>query len=79
MEGVNLKFEKEALKAIVKSVAAKRTGARALRSSMENMMNEIMFNVPSDKGIKEIVITKGTVTGNRQPKIIRSKEHKKIA
>ena len=79
MEGVNLKFEKEALKAIVKSVVAKRTGARALRSSMENMMNEIMFNVPSDKEIKEIVITKGTVTGNRGAKIIRRKEHKKIA
>ena len=79
LEGVSLKFEHGALKTIVEQVAEKRTGARALRSSMEKMMNEIMFNIPSDKSIKEVTITKGTVTGRRQPKITRRKEQKKIA
>jgi ATP-dependent Clp protease ATP-binding subunit ClpX len=79
MEGVKLDFEKEALKEVVSEVAEKRTGARALRSAMERIMTDIMFEVPSKKGIAEIVVTPSVVRGKRKPKIIKVKEKKKTA
>ena len=79
MEGVKLSFDREALKAVVNEVKDKRTGARALRTVMERVMSDIMFNTPSEKGITEVIITQGAVSGKRKPKIIRVKERKKIA
>ncbi len=79
MESVELQIENEALKAIVLEVKKKRTGARALRSVMERVMSDIMFNIPSEKDVRKVIITKGVVTGKRKPKIIRRKEEKKRA
>jgi ATP-dependent Clp protease ATP-binding subunit ClpX len=79
MEGVKLDFEPGALKEIVSQVKEKRTGARALRGLMERLMNDIMFTIPSDKQIHEVTITRGTVTGKRQPKMVRTREKKKRA
>lgn len=62
MEGVKLTFRKEALKLLAKKAAEKGTGARALRSLIENMMTDIMFEVPSKAGkVKECIITEKTV------------------
>ncbi len=81
MEGVKLHFDKDALKEVVKQVMKKRTGARALRSTMERIMNDIMFNIPSQKGVKEVSITRGVVTGKRKPKLtkIEAESQKMIA
>jgi ATP-dependent Clp protease ATP-binding subunit ClpX len=70
MENVKLHFEPPALKAIVQEVKKKRTGARALRSVMERVMNDIMFDIPSQKNVKEVIINKGVVTGKKQPKVV---------
>jgi ATP-dependent Clp protease ATP-binding subunit ClpX len=70
MENVKLHFEPQALKAIVQEVKKKRTGARALRSVMERVMNDIMFDIPSQKNVKEVIINKGVVTGKKQPKVV---------
>ena len=78
MEGVILHFERDALKAVAHEVAKKRTGARALRGVMERIMCDIMFSVPSRKDVKEVIITKGVVSGKRKPKIVTAKK-KKIA
>ena len=62
MEGVKLTFRKEALKLLAKKAAEKGTGARALRSLIENMMTDIMFEVPAKAGkVKECIITEKTV------------------
>lgn len=72
MEGVKLQFNDEALLAIAQKAKEAGTGARALRLILENLLRELMFEVPSDEGISEILIEKETVTQNKPPIIKRS-------
>ncbi len=67
MEGVDLKFEEEALTAIVKKAKARKTGARGLRSIMEEAMLDIMFTLPSMKDITKCVITAETIEKKAPP------------
>ena len=60
-ENVKLKFEKSALEALADKAVAKGTGARGLRSLIENMMSSIMFDLPSRTDVAECIITKDTV------------------
>ncbi|MCS6818799.1 MAG: ATP-dependent Clp protease ATP-binding subunit ClpX [Chitinophagales bacterium] len=57
-EGINLKFEQEALDFIVEKALELNLGARGLRSICEAIMNEAMFELPSEKGVKEFVVTR---------------------
>lgn len=77
MEGVKLQFTEEALQAIAKQAITAGTGARALRLILENSMKELMYEVPSDDTISEIVIDKETILDKTPPAIKRS--DKKIA
>lgn len=76
-EGVKLQFSKEALEAIAQQAIAAGTGARALRLILENLMRDLMYEVPSDDTIMEIVIEKEMVTEKKPPLIKRA--DKKIA
>jgi len=67
LEGVKLTFQQEALKAVVEMAIKRGTGARALRSVLEDTMMEIMFQLPSQKGIKECIITKEVITQGKEP------------
>jgi ATP-dependent Clp protease ATP-binding subunit ClpX len=67
MEDVDLEFEEEALKAIVKRAKARKTGARGLRSIMEASMLDIMFTLPSMNNISKCVITKETIEKQAPP------------
>tara|TARA_R110002124_G_scaffold134495_4_gene297277 strand:- start:12311 stop:13564 length:1254 start_codon:yes stop_codon:yes gene_type:complete len=67
MEDVDLEFEDEALKAIVKRAKSRKTGARGLRSIMEEAMLDIMFTLPSMKDISRCVITAETITKQAPP------------
>ena len=67
MEGVELVFHEEALKAIARKAIERKTGARGLRSIMEGILLETMFELPGLKGVKEIVISSDVVTGNARP------------
>ncbi len=70
-DGVELEFEHDALKAIVKKAVEQKTGARGLRSIVENVMTDIMFEAPSDTTIKKVVITKECITKGKEPYIER--------
>ena len=70
LDGVELTFEPDALVEIAKLAIERKTGARGLRSIIENIMLEVMFDLPSRDDIKECVITKETVADNAQPKLI---------
>lgn len=72
MEGVKLQFTDEALTAIAQLAIEAGTGARALRLILENLMRELMFDVPSDEAINEIMIEKETVTEKKPPLIKRT-------
>ena len=69
IDGVELEFEQEALEAIVDKAIERKTGARGLRSIIEEIMKDIMFDIPSNPKIVKCVITKETVLGTEGPKI----------
>ncbi len=78
MEGVTLSVDKGALKALAAQAVTKGTGARALRSMLERIMLEIMYDVPSREDIAEVTITRAVVEGKKPP-IIRLKKQEKAA
>jgi ATP-dependent Clp protease ATP-binding subunit ClpX len=78
MEGVVLSVDKGALKALAAQAVTKGTGARALRSMLERIMLEIMYEVPSREDIAEVTINRAVVEGKKPP-IIRLKKQEKAA
>lgn len=69
-DGVELEFEAEALAEVAREAIAKNTGARGLRSILEEVMLEIMYEIPSDESIKKCVISLDTVKNRQRPKVI---------
>jgi ATP-dependent Clp protease ATP-binding subunit ClpX len=67
LEGVELSFEQGALEAIVAKAQKRRTGARALRGVMEEVMNPIMYMIPDVAGIRKCVVTTEVVTNGANP------------
>jgi len=72
MDDVELEFEREALEAIVDKAIERKTGARGLRSIIEEIMRDIMFDIPSNEKIERCIITRDTVSNNAGPKIIEN-------
>ncbi len=70
MENVHLKFTDGALVAIAKEALERKTGARGLRSILENSMLDVMYDIPSQDGVKEVVINEEVVTGGVKPVIL---------
>ena len=70
MDGVTLSFEKGALDAIAEEAIGRNTGARGLRSIMENLMMPLMYEIPSRDDVAEVIITKGCVGGKSKPKLV---------
>jgi len=77
MENVELEFDKFAVNAIVKKAMIKKTGARALRSIVEDIMLDIMYELPNKKDVDKCIITKDVVEKGKEPIFI--KEEKKSA
>ena len=71
LDGVDLKFDREAVEAIAEKTLKRKTGARGLRSIMEETMMDLMFTIPSDNSIKNCTITREAVEGTGEPVITR--------
>lgn len=67
MEGAHLRIEEPALDAIVKRAIERKTGARGLRSIMESILLDTMFDLPSEKNVVEVVVTGETITKGVPP------------
>ncbi|MBE5946508.1 MAG: ATP-dependent Clp protease ATP-binding subunit ClpX [Lachnospiraceae bacterium] len=67
LDGVDLEFEEGALRAIAKEANERKTGARGLRSIMENVVMDLMYEIPSDDYIESCVITEAVVTEGAEP------------
>jgi ATP-dependent Clp protease ATP-binding subunit ClpX len=67
LEKVKLKFTDGALKAVAKLSAERKSGARGLRSILENIMLDIMYDIPSRPDVKECVISEEVVVNREQP------------
>ena len=74
MDGVKLKFAKGALAAIAKKALARESGARGLRAIMEEAMLDVMYDVPSKQGIKEVVVNEEAILAGDPPLIVYHKE-----
>lgn len=72
LDDVELSFENKALEAIAERAMELKIGARGLRTIIESVMTQIMFDVPSDPSIKKVVVTEDMIRGKSQAKIIRS-------
>ena len=70
LDDVELEFEQEALEAIVDKAIERKTGARGLRSIIEEIMRDIMFDIPSNPKIEKCIVTKETVTEKQAPKLV---------
>lgn len=70
MDGVELEFTPEAVEAIVDKAIERKTGARGLRSIIEEIMRDIMFDIPSNPKIEKCILTKETVVDLAKPEII---------
>ncbi len=70
MDGVDLTFTKEALIAIAIKAQGRKTGARGLRSILEEVMLDVMYDLPSLQGVKKCVINKEVIDKNQEPKLI---------
>ena len=71
LDGVKLEFDPAALSAIADKAISLHTGARGLRTIVENSLLDIMYKTPSDKTIKKIIITAGTIVNGEPPKVVK--------
>lgn len=77
MDNVNLEFDEEALKTIAKKAIERKTGARGLRSIIEETMLNIMYDIPSRDDIEKCLITKDTVENKGEPTLVLSDSKKR--
>ena len=79
-DDVELEFEPEAIDLIVDKAIERNTGARGLRSIIEEIMRDIMFDIPSNPKIEKCIITRDTVANGKEPKLIinENKTEKKV-
>ena len=74
IEGVALEFEDEALREVARQAIARKTGARGLRSVCESVLQDVMFDLPSDLSIARVVVTRESVLGLESPRLERRAE-----
>ena len=70
MEGVQLEIREDALSSVAKLAMARKTGARGLRSILENMLLETMYEIPSEENVSKVVVDSAVVNGDSKPKLI---------
>ena len=76
LEGVKLTFKENAIKQIAHKAINKKTGARGLRSILESILLKIMFDLPSQENIEEVIIDNGVAKGENDPIIVHTKNNK---
>ena len=79
MESVKLKFSDDALRAVAQKAILRRTGARGLRSIMETVLLDTMYDLPSLEGVEEVVINREVIEGRAQPLYVHGERKEGIA
>src|SRR5215216_4545701 len=70
MEGVELEFRTDALKAVAKKAMQRKTGARGLRTILENVLLETMYELPAMKNVSKVVVDDSVIEGHQQPYVV---------
>ena len=79
IDGVELEIEEEAVRAVARKAIERKTGARGLRSILEGVMTDIMYDIPSRDDVKKCIITKATIEDGQKPVVVTGEENKNIA
>lgn len=80
MEGVEIDFREDGLKAVAERAMERKTGARGLRSILENVLLDSMYSIPSEKNVAKIVVDESVISGESEPLLVyESQESKKAA
>jgi ATP-dependent Clp protease ATP-binding subunit ClpX len=74
IDGVELEFEEDAIEAIAEKAIAQKTGARGLRSIVEGFMMDIMFEIPSIEGEKQVIVNRDVIENSSKPEIVYKKK-----
>ncbi|MGG7056846.1 ATP-dependent Clp protease ATP-binding subunit ClpX [Clostridium tertium] len=74
MDNVELSFTSDSLKAIADEAIKRKTGARGLRSIVEELMTEVMFDIPSDEAISKVIINEDCISEKKNPEVVRLPE-----
>jgi ATP-dependent Clp protease ATP-binding subunit ClpX len=77
LEDVGITFDPEALTAVAQKAIKRGTGARGLRAILEEVMTDIMFDLPDRDDVREVVITKECITENRPPLLVTARARTK--
>jgi ATP-dependent Clp protease ATP-binding subunit ClpX len=77
LEGIRLTFDAEAVSAVAKKALERGTGARGLRAVLEDVMRDVMFDIPSREDVREVVVTRESVTDSIPPLLVLHPETKK--
>ena len=75
-DGIELEFEEDALLEVAKTAISKKTGARGLRSILEQCMLDVMYEIPTNDKIAKCIVTKDAIQGKEQPKLIEGEKKK---
>ena len=78
LEGIGLTFDREAIKSIAKKTMERKTGARGLRSIIEGIMRDVMFEIPSRNDVREVVVTPESVEHGAAPLLVLHPEEEKL-
>ena len=74
MEGIELEFRDDALRAVAKRAMKRKTGARGLRTILESVLLDTMYDLPSSTTAKKVVLDESVVSGETQPYIIHESD-----
>jgi ATP-dependent Clp protease ATP-binding subunit ClpX len=74
MEGVKLRFTEDALRSVAEEAARRKSGARGLRAILEEVMLDVMYEIPSLSGVTECVVTRDVVVSRGRPQLIKEKK-----
>ena len=79
MEGVEIDFREDGLRAVATKAMERKTGARGLRSILENVLLESMYNIPSQIGVAKIVVDESVINGDSEPLLVYETQDETIA
>ncbi len=79
MEGVDLEFQPDAVRAVAKRAMERKTGARGLRTILENILLETMYDLPSQKNVQKVVVDEATIRGEGKPFLVYGSDEQRLA
>lgn len=79
LDGVTLEFEDDALRAVAAKAIQLNTGARGLRAILEDVLLELMFEIPSEKNIEKVIVTKASIDKTEKPVVVRKQVEEKTS